>query len=122
VRQHDALWGNTRGFQGCHNLPGGGTEFEVAGNGSTRASVRLAGGLENTTLEGRDAPVPGADLCDTRADPRRLFPRTDVVGAFAPFRDIPYEEFGKFFWRDPVHPVLRRVMRLPVYAGSEHYV
>jgi hypothetical protein len=75
VRQHDALWGNARGFQ---DIPGGGTEFEVAGNRDVCASVRLAGSLENTTFEGRDAPVPCADLYDARANPRRLLPRAGV--------------------------------------------
>ena len=122
VRQHGALRGNARGFQRLQDLPGGAAELEVAGDGGVRDSVRLAGSLEDTTLEGRDAPVPGADLYDARTDPGRPLPRTGVVGGFAPLRDIAYEELGKFFRRSPVYPVLRRVVRLPVYAGSEHYV
>jgi hypothetical protein len=122
VRQHDALWGNARGFQGFQDLPGSSTEFEVAGNRDVCASVRLAGSLENTMFEGRDAPVPCADLYDARANPRRLLPRAGVVCAFAPFHDVPYEELGKFIWRGPVHPMLRRVMRFSVYASSQHYV
>ncbi len=58
---------------------------------------------------------------DARADPRRLLPRTGVVGAFASFLDVPYEELSKVLWSGPAHPTLRRVMRLPMYAGGEHH-
>jgi hypothetical protein len=52
VRQDGPVRGYARGFQGFQDLPGGGTEFEVAGDRGVCGVVRHAGSLEDTTLEG----------------------------------------------------------------------